>query len=407
VIKGVVGIGFVLTFHTAIVLATVTFPILAPTVSASFEIDPHYVGYFSTLVFASALVVSNGTADIIRRLGSIRAAAIALALASSGLFLLAVSNSVVTLILGALILGAAHGPVSPIGSRLLMRVTQGFRPNFVFSIKQSSVAIGGAVAGALLPVLAISFGWRAAVVAVACTAVAIMITAWPVQSYLGDDADHTATFRFHGLAGPARYLLSDSSLRSFAFSMFAFSAAQLGIMSVYVTFLWSRIDLSPEGAAAMLAIALAVSIAGRLAWGWVADYGSPTAILAGHAGSGCLALVALLGLTPETPIVACVVITVILGLGVLSWSGVFQAEIARRGALYGGDQAIVTVTAGMMAFGYLGGMLGPGVLSLSAVTFGSYGPGTLLVALALAISTVLLIRQWRETPRTMTAGPPE
>jgi len=90
-------------------------------------------------------------------------------------------------------------------------------------------------------------------------------------------------------------------------------------------------------------------------------------------------------------------ITVILGL--MSWSGVLLAEIAREGALRGGNQEIVTVTAGMMAFGYLGSMMGSGVLSLSAVTFGSYGPGTFLVALVLAISSFMLFRQWRNSPR--------
>ena len=407
VIRGVVGIVFVLAFHTAIVIGTMAFPVLAPTVSESFKIDPHYIGYFTTFMFASALVVSNGTADIIRRLGSIRAAAVSLMIGCAGLVLMGVSGTVATVILSALILGIAHGPVSPIGSRLLMRVTQGFRPNFVFSIKQSSVAIGGSVAAAFLPLLAIGFGWRAAVFSVAVAAATIAIMAWPVKNFLGDDADYAATFRFHGLAGSARYLIVDPTLRSLAMSMFAFSAAQLGIMSVYVTFLWSRIDASPEFAAAMLSLALGVSIAGRLIWGWIADYCNPLTILAGHAGSGCLALVALLWLTPETPIGVCIAITVVLGFGVLSWSGVFLAETARRGAMLGGDQAIVTATAGMVTFGYLGGMLGPGVLSFSAVSFRTYGPGILLVALALAISAVLLIRLRPAFHGTVTTEPPE
>ncbi|SLN47402.1 MFS transporter [Oceanibacterium hippocampi] len=405
IVNGVVGVGFVLVFQMAIIAAAQAFPVLAPIAAGALGFDPDHVGYFTMIVFVAALLSSNGTAGLLRRWGSIRSAAVTLVLSGLGLAILAVAGSVTGLILGALVMGIAYGPVNPAGSRLLLRVSHGFRRNLVFSIKQTSVAIGGAATGVLLPLAAIAFGWRGAMVALALVCLGVALTALAVRSRLGDDGDPRASIRFEGPIGPARRLLADRSLRSLAIAILAFSSAQFGLMSVYVTFLWSRAGLSPGGAAAMLSLMLGMSVIGRLVWGWLADLGKPIAILAGLAASGGIGFLALLTLGPgQTPLLSAT-ISILLGLGPLSWSGVFLAEIAQEGVSRGGEQVVVTITAGMMVFGYLGGMIGPGCLSLSAVAFGSYGPGIALIGAALALTAILLFRRGQSMSKQPPEGP--
>jgi hypothetical protein len=115
----------------------------------------------------------------------------------------------------------------------------------------------------------------------------------------------------------------------------------------------------------------------------------------------------MLALAPGQPLAASLCMSLLLGFGPLSWSGVFLAEVAQAGVTRGGDQAVVTITAGMMVFGYLGGMVGPGSLSLSSALFGSYGPGTVMIALMLAGSSVALARHRRTLKRPGTGGQPE
>lgn len=396
---GLIGIGYVLFFQASIIAAAQAFPVLAPMASMSLGIAPDYVGYFSTVVFASALVASNGLSGLLRRLGSLRSAAASLLISASGLIVLALSNSMLGLVAGAVVLGVAYGPVNPLGSRVLLRLTQGFRRNLVFSLKQTSVAIGGAAAAALLPVIAIPFGWRAGMVAIAILLLAMALSTWPVRRRLGDDGDLAAPIRFVGPFKPARALLTERSLRALSVSMFAFSVTQFSVMSVYVTFLWSHAGLAPGMAAAMLSLAMVSSMVGRVGWGWVADGRNAIMVLALLAGIGAVAVPAMLLLIPGTSIAFSVLVSIVLGVGPLSWSGVFLAEIANEGLLRGGDQAVVSITAGMMVFGYLGGVVGPSVFSLSALLVGDYWPGVMLVALSLAASAVLLLRQSARRPR--------
>ena len=54
--------------------------------------------------------------------------------------------------LGALIIGLGYGPITPASSAILNEVTPNrIRALIFFSIKQSGVPIGGAIAGILVP----------------------------------------------------------------------------------------------------------------------------------------------------------------------------------------------------------------------------------------------------------------
>jgi predicted MFS family arabinose efflux permease len=404
-VSGLIGIGYVLLFQMSIIAAAQAFPILAPMAASAYGVTPEFAGYFSAIVFASALMASNGLAGLLRRIGSLKSAALTLVISASGVLILSVTASLAGLVIAALVLGIAYGPVNPAGSRVLLRVTRGFRRNLVFSIKQTSVAIGGAVAGALLPVAAITLGWREGMVALAVMVLIAAAVAWPVLSRLGDDGDPTASIRPMGPLGPARAMISESPLRALALSIFAFSATQFGLMSIYVTYLWGRAGLPPATSAAMLSIALGASVAGRIGWGWLADSRSPIRILSGLSAAGAVAMMAMLLLLPGTPLFLSVLVSLALGLGPLSWSGVFLAEVAQEGITRGGDQAVVSITAGMMVFGYLGGVLGPAGLSLSVFLLGDYWPGVLVIATLLAISAVTLLRQGRTIPKPVAGGP--
>ena len=68
--------------------------------------------------------------------------------------------------LGALVMGTGYGPVTPSSSAILVDRTPENRRAFVFSLKQTGVPIGGALAGAIIPALILAIGWKAAMVAV-------------------------------------------------------------------------------------------------------------------------------------------------------------------------------------------------------------------------------------------------
>lgn len=394
---GVLGVGFVLAYHTAIVAAAQAAPVLAPMAAADVGADPRYVAVFTAIIFATALVASSGTAGLVTRYGSWASAAASLVLCAAGVLLLAFAERPVMVVAAAVLIGVAYGPVNPVGSRVIARLTGRRRQNLIFSLKQSSVAIGGAAAAAILPLLAVAFGWRAAAATAAVLCVVVALLAMPAGARLGDDGDPGASARFAWPLRPALALLADSGLRGLAIAVMAFSMAQFGFMSVYVTLLWHQTGISPGLSAGMLSLAMLASIAGRLLWGWRADLGSPRRVLAMLAGAGAVVLAVTLTLSPGWSTPALVGLSLLLGLGPMSWSGVLLSEVARAGEARDGARGITTATAGTMVFAYLGGLLGPGMLALSSATTGSYQPGIAIIAAGF-VGTALVVAREPDTP---------
>lgn len=398
----ILGIGFVLIYQTAVVAAVQTAPVLAPFAALKLGLDADLIGLFTAIIFGMALISSTGTTGIVKRLGSFGGASASLATVALGALALALAEGPSLVVLGAVLIGIGYGPVNPIGSRLLNRIALGKHRNLVFSFKQSSVAIGSAVAGFVLPVLVLSFDWRMAAIATMGLTLLVGMLVPLVGRKLGHDGDPTASVRFRLPFSPARDVLADPAQRGLAIAVFAFSMAQFGFMSVYIAMIWRDTNLPPEGAAAMLSLAMTASIVGRLYWGWRADAGRPRQVLAWLAWSGVALLLILLFLSPAWPWLAIAAVSVGLGFAPMGWSGVLLAEIARTGEARGGSAGVLTATAGSMVFAYLGGLFGPALLSISVLATGSYTPGVLCLALAFGICAIVVVRGEENPERSPT-----
>ncbi|MCM2561669.1 MFS transporter [Lutimaribacter sp. EGI FJ00015] len=390
--NAILGVGFVLIYQTAVVAAVQTAPVLAPFAALGLGLDADLIGLFTAIIFAMALVSSTGTAGVVARWGSFRGASASLVVVALGALALALAQGPVLVLLGAVLIGVGYGPVNPIGSRLLNKIAVGRHRNLVFSFKQSSVAIGGAAAGFILPVIVLVSGWRMAALATMALALAVAALSPLVGKRLGQDGLAGVSIRFKLPFAPARDVLADPMQRGLAIGVFAFSMAQFGFMSVYIAMIWRESNLPPEGAAAMLSLTMTASICGRLYWGWRADRGRPRHVLSWLAWSGAALLLLLLFLGPSWPWAAIALVSVGLGFGPMGWSGVLLAEVARAGEARGGPGGVLTATAGSMVFAYLGGLFGPALLSISVLLSGSYTPGIVCLAVAFAVCAVVVVR---------------
>lgn len=390
--NAVLGIGFVLIYQTAVVAAVQTAPVLAPFAALGLGLDADQIGFFTAIVFAVALVSSTGTAGVVARWGSFTAASASLSIVALGALALALAHGPSLVVLGAVLIGVGYGPVNPIGSRLLNQIKVGRHRNLVFSFKQSSVAIGGAAAGFILPAIVLISDWRMAAIAITGLAVLVAILSPIIGRRLGQDGLPGVSIRFKLPFTPARNVLADPVQRGLAIAVFAFSMAQFGFMSVYIAMIWRETNLPPEGAAAMLSLMMIASICGRLYWGWRADSGNPRQVLSWLAWSGAILLLVILFFGPAWPWIAIAVISAALGFGPMGWSGVLLAEVARAGEARGGSGGVLTATAGSMVFAYLGGLCGPALLSISVLATGTYTPGIVCLIIAFAVCAVVVVR---------------
>ncbi len=359
--------------HTLVVVASLTLPVLAPLAAAALEVPARWVGLYTSLLFAGALGVLFLAPGLIARFGALRTSQGALVFAALGLVALA-SGSIVAAGLSAVLVGFAYGPTNPASSRLLGRLTTEGRRAGVFSIKQTSVPLGSALAGLLAPPLALVFGWHGAALVLALACLVVVAAVQPWRAVLDEDRDPAHALWPRNPFGPLGLVLRHSRLRALGAMGMVYSGAQFTFGAVLVTFLVERAHLNTVQAGAILSAALFTSVFARVLWGYVADLVSPAIVLGSLGVLTAGALLAGLAVTPAWPVAALVAFGCWFGAVGYSWNGVFLACAADEA----GAQ-VAEATTGVMAFVFLGSLSTPLVFTGLIVAF-DYEAG--LVAMA-------------------------
>lgn len=359
-----------LTVQSLAAMALLTLPVVAPAVALALGMSAAYVGLYVAIVYVGAMTASLMSGAMVRRFGAIRASQVALASCAVGLFLCAIP-SLICIVAGALFVGAGYGPITPASSHLLARTTPPHRMSLVFSLKQTGVPLGGLLAGLIVPGLAGWTGWQTAFVIVGISCLLCALAVQPLYAGLDADRDPGQRLSFGtGLAGPLRLVFSHQSLTVLAAVSFLFSIAQLSLTTYLVTFLHEDLGMGLIKAGAMLAVAQAAGVAGRLLWGYVSDRflgATRTLIVLALMIAVCgivapfLRHIDLQGVT--------VVVLLLFGASAVGWNGVYLAEVARQAPVGMASMA----TGGTLSMTFLGVVIGPPIFGLIAGMTGSYG----------------------------------
>ena len=129
---------------------------------AEFGWDESWVGYLSAANVIGALFVLTAGIGIIKPHGR-RAARCNGAWSSARRACCFISSRrIAVALIASTIVGLNNGAANPAGSEVLTRFTPPAHRNFVFSIKQAGVPLGGVVGGLTIPPLVEALGWRMA-----------------------------------------------------------------------------------------------------------------------------------------------------------------------------------------------------------------------------------------------------
>jgi MFS family permease len=289
-------------------------------------------------------------------------------------------------ILSALLLGLAYGPANPASSSLLARYTSWGTRARVFALKQTAVPLGGAVAGFAVPFLMTRIGWLGAALTVAtiCLLGAILIGGW--RRALDEGVDLPPVGRT-GAVAALRLIWVSSSLRPLGIMAACFAATQFNFTAVFAAVLVERMRWSPVQAGSALSIALAVSVASRLGWGWLADHAPPRFVLAALGAMMAAATVACAFLTPAWPGAVVYAIAFLFGVSGSSWNGLALSEAAH----FAPTGHVGEATAGVMFFIYTGALIGPALFSLVTSISGTIILAFLLLGLLALLPVPLLL----------------
>ncbi len=380
--------------QSVVVMASLLVPVLATVLATAAGIPPYLVGYYSALIYGVAAMSSFATPDLLRRYGGIRLHQIMLVLTAAALLVLlpALPSAFV---LSAVVLGTAYGPMNPASTAMLARHTPASARARIFSLKQTAVPIGGALAGSLTPVLAELLGWRGAVglVASACLGLALLIQPWRDELDRDEARDVVDRSPFWT---PLQLVAQRTELRPVAFAAFGFGALQFSFSAVFPTVL-ARAGWRVADAGLVLATALVVSTICRVIWGNVADRLGYRRMLAGMGALMSLGAWLASSVSASWSSAAVVSLAALFGISAFCWAGIGIAETVRRAP----PQLISEATAATITLSFLGALVGPSLFSSIVSATGSFGAAFVALGGLTAVATVwLVVAEWREVRRT-------
>ncbi len=362
--------------------------VLAPAASADIGVPATAVGMMTSLIYLSAVFSAPQIGARVPQWGALRVTQIGLLLAACGLVLGALAHPWCAL-LAALAIGIGYGPSTPSGSALLVARTPPRLFNFIMSIRQTGVPLGGALAGFALPWLILYAGWRVAALALAAACVLVALSLQIVRARFDRPSASRAAART-GMIASLRMVLADPALRRLSLTAFLYGGVQLTYASFMVVFLVEQAGMSVVRAGAVLSAGMLGGLIGRLAWGALADLlGDARRVLIGLGVVTALCAALSTQISAQWPYAGVLILAIVFGACTLGWNGVYIAELARAAP----EGTVAQATGASLAFAYSGAVVVPPVFALVQGVAGSYVPAFAILAMLAAAGVTSLLRK--------------
>lgn len=391
--RAIIPVATMLAIQVMISLSVLSLSVMMPAVAKDLAIDPKTVGLFTALIYAVAAVVALLATGPIVRLGAVRVCQAALLMAAIGLAVNSLATVAATVV-AVLFIGAAQGPINPSSAHILAARVPREWFGTVFSLKQTGVPIGFALAGLIFPLLLELVGWRGASLVAAGAAVAAALVLEPLRP--GLEVISTAGKPSGSIRQSMRFVLTHKKLRVLGWSAFVYVIAQHTFTFYLVTYLYQHCGLTIGRAGLLLSASQLVGTVVRLLSGGAGDR-IPRMQLLGWTGilmtAGCIATGLL---ASDSPLWLITLVVVAYGSVVISWNGTSQAEFAHLSPP--GEAASVAAVQTALAFS--GAVFGPPIFALIASLAG-YRPAFFAVAACVLVAAFWQITAARSGPQTV------
>ncbi len=323
---------------------------LAVQISGELGFSPAGLGLAVSAYFGASALASVPAGALVERYGSTTVARAGIGLAAVSLLTIAAAARSLWSLIAILALGAAANAMGQLASNTsLSRHVPVRRQGLSFGVKQAAIPVSTLFAGAAVPVVALTVGWRWAFVVAAAGATAAL---WLVPA---ERNERRTSVTSGGERATAALVVIGIGA-----TLAAGSANALG------TFLVDSAvarGLAPGPAGLALTLGSAVCVAARVGGGWLADRlpDRQIGVIAGMLTVGAVGL-ALLSLVST----AALVVGVVLGFGLgWAWPGLMNFAVVRLHS-----QAPAAATSITQTGVYAGGCVGPLGLGAVAATAG-------------------------------------
>jgi len=375
-----------LLVQTMMSLFAAGIPVLAPTIAAGRGWNATVIAFYPMFVYVTAFLISFQIPKLLFRMGGMGLSLACVAIGAAGLLLLLPPYAAAAA-LAAVAIGCGTAAMNPASSQVLGPRTTARTAGLVMSIKQTGVPLGGVIAGALVPMLALRSGWRVAALELAAIGAALAIVLLPSVRWLNGAAAAAKPATFRPL-DPVRHLLIVPGMPTLLFASLTFNGMQVCLRSFFTVYLVTNQHLSLVSAGIAFSVSQAGGIIGQVGWATLSDR-----LLSVHV---VMAIIGVLmtaaafctaAMTPHWSFGAIAVVAAMYGVSAAGYLPVLLGEVTRRsppgqiGALTSGAQLFPLggCILGPLAFGGVAAVLGmPAAFVMAAA---STLAGTLVLAL--------------------------
>ncbi|TDY89922.1 UNVERIFIED_ORG: putative MFS family arabinose efflux permease [Herbaspirillum seropedicae] len=365
---------------------------ISPLLAETLGISVRWVGVYTAVLYAAAACSSIWFGNRVHRLGAFQVSRWCLALCALGMLLIATTH-VAGVLAGSVLMGMGYGGITPASSYFLSQSGPLKNRSLLFSIRQSGVPAGAALAALLVPVMTQHVGLLWAFVAPGLIGLLGAI-AFNSKSAQDHDPAPAASKGAASAESVWSLLRSHPPLRILTLVAFLFSGLQVTAIAMLLPFLHGFQQMSIEQAAMLLTLFNLVGVVFRLIWGRCVDRGVPALrmlAVSGLLGTLGFAILAWSAFAP-TPMLMFHAAAAALGVAVVAWNGVLFSEIAILV-----PRAQVGRATGLCVFaGFIGVVLMPTVLTLAIEQRAASG---LVFALGAALSMLVGWQTWRRAAR--------
>jgi sugar phosphate permease len=358
---------------------------LAPFLVDDLKLARADIGLLVTAAYLGGVLVLVVAGRLSDRFGVRTLFLVGMTLAGFPLALGSLVPSYFWLLVPMVLYGVGNGFALPPTTRAIVEWFPTRRRGLAMGVKQTGVALAGMICGLIVPPIGEAVGWRGTILVLGILTVAAGVISWAAYRDRPDDTGSAAKAARPGFATVIR----NRNLLLLSGVTFLYAGVQLSLAGFMVLFLRDRVGMSVAEAGAMLALAQAGGIVGRIGWGIVSDVvfgGRRKIVMAIFSVMAAISSVLLAMTGPETPRLVLLVILAVAGVSAIGWNGInmlFVAEIAGR-------QASATAAGLNLTCSYLGIMVGPPIFGYLVDLTGSYSTAFLVGAAASLASLLLL-----------------
>ncbi|WP_260860360.1 MFS transporter [Streptomyces cupreus] len=318
-----------------------------------------------------------------------------------GLFMGSAAPGYTALLLALLVVGAGYSTVQPGGSKSVASWFNANQRGFAMGIRQAGLPLGAAIASAVLPLIAVAYGWRATLVAgglVALLGAGVFMGFYRRPPARAASQDGAAPASLKAQLGARLQMLREPSMAKIMLSGTALVSVQCGVGILTVLYLHETASVAAGTAALVLVMSQGAGVVGRICLAAYSDRGG-----SGRYVTVVTCMIAVVGgmavlMTPagRSPVVAGFVF-VWLGFFGLGWYGPWVAYVTesappgRTGFALGLAMSVNQIAIVLM----------PPLLGLLKDVTGSFTPPwVLLCALTIVALTVTARGELRAPARS-------